>query len=216
MNGRLVILAAALLMSTGGGDAPAATPASPGGPALRNWYAGLQWSAGERDRWDVFNRDDLPPAAVQRLGRGGGLVAGRRFGDRFLLGLQLTLTAHDLAGVPERLFDAEFLVAGTVLFAERAVLQPFLRGGFGGGAAVLEHPGAGDGRTAALGTAAIAGGGLQLRLDSRFSLEAEAVANFTNFLEVQTHPDGDAPEEDWRVKVSQVGWRIGLGLLVWF
>ncbi len=182
---------------------------------LRGWFLGLQTVGGERDRWDVFNLDGLPPAAVSERGRGGGLHFGRRFGGRFLLGLQMTVAEHDLAGLPERIYDGEFLLTGTVLFRERATVQPFVRGGLGGGIVVLERPG-GAGNIASFGPAAIAGGGLQVRLSSRFSLELEAVANFTNFLEVQAKGgDGDV-EADWRVKTSQVGWRTGVGVMVWF
>ena len=182
---------------------------------LRGWYVGWQWTSGARDRWDVFGRADLPPAAVVDEGRGGGFLVGHRFGGRFLLGLQITVTEHDLVDLPEKLYDAEALLTGTVLFRERHTLQPFLRGGFGGGGVVLERP-QGDGRTASIGTAAVAGVGLQVRLSSRFSLEWETVANFTNFLEVHDDPDGDDPAGEWRVKTSHVGWRTGVGILVWF
>ncbi len=182
---------------------------------LRRWYLGWQWTEGERDRWDVFGRDDLPHAEVADKGNGGGVLFGYRFGDRFLLGLQITATEHDLADVPEKLYDGEALVTGTVLFRERSTLQPFVRGGFGGGAVYLERP-AGNGHTFSLGTAAVAGGGLQVRLSSRFSLEWEAVANFTNFLEVKEIYEDGTPESDWRVKTSHLGWRTGLGVMVWF
>jgi hypothetical protein len=121
---------------------------------------------------------------------------------------------HALQDRPEEMYDAEVLVTGTVLWRERRTLQPFVRGGFGGAAVVLERPDD-DGFTAAYGTAAIAGGGLQVRLSSRFSLEWELTARFTNFYEVQDRPDS-APDSDWRVDTSHVGWRSGLGVTFWF
>ena len=93
---------------------------------LRRWYLGVQGNSGERDQWDVFGQEDLPPAAVVNDGGGGGLLFGYRFGGRFLLGLQLTVTGHDLIEVPEQLYDVEALVTGTVLFRERSTFQPFL------------------------------------------------------------------------------------------
>ncbi|HPF70074.1 MAG TPA: hypothetical protein PLQ13_05330 [Candidatus Krumholzibacteria bacterium] len=181
---------------------------------LRRWFLGLQANASGRDQWDVFNRADLPPAAVDHRGSGGGLLLGRRFGDRFLLGLQFAVDAHDMEGIAQKAYGIEMLVTGTVLFHERGTWQPFLRGGLGGGGLALEHPDD-DGTTVSIGTAAVAGGGLQVRLSSRFSLEWEAVAVFTNFLEVHDNPDG-APDTDWRVKTSSVGWRSGGGLVFWF
>lgn len=182
---------------------------------LRGWYLGLQWSAGQRDHWDVFGRDGLPPAEVEDLGRGFGAQLGHRFGGRFLLGLQFSMSEHDLAGLPQKLYDGELLVTGTVLFRERSTLQPFLRGAFGGGGVALQQAD-GSGHTISMGTATVAGGGLQVRLGSRFSLEAEAVANFTNFFEVRDQDNEGNTESDWRVDTSQMGWRIGLGAMVWF
>jgi hypothetical protein len=181
---------------------------------LRHWYLGVQVTAGERDRWDVFGQEGLPPVPVAERGNGGGILFGYRFGDRFLLGLQLAVTEHDLEGVAERLFDTEFLVTGTVLFRERHTLQPFLRGGFGAGGTVLESPD-GAGRSTSLGTAVVAGAGFQVRLSSRFSLEWELVANFTNVREI--HIDSEAGASTiGHVKISNVGWRNGIGLMIWF
>jgi len=212
MRWRAAILAAvtALLLAaptTAATDAPAAVK-------LRRWYLCLEGTTSVRDHWDVFNRDGLPPASVNRKGEGGGFVFGRRFGGRFLLGLQLAVARHDMAGVPEDAYDIEALLTGTVLFRERDTLQPFVRGGFGAGGVAFEHAGDG-GATTSIGTGAVAGGGLQVRLSSRFSLEFEAVAVFTNFLEVHDNPDG-GPDSDWRVKTSNVGWRTGVGVMVWF
>lgn len=182
---------------------------------LRRWFLGVQGNSAERDRWDVFGQEDIPPAAVSDRGRGGGGQFGFRFGDRFLLGLQLAVTKHDMVGVPEKIRTVEALVTGTVLFRERSTFQPFMRGGAGVGAVVMERPG-GDGNTTSLGAAVIAGGGVQVRLSSRFSLEWEIVGTFTNFQEVRERPDQGEADSNWRVKTSSMGWRNGIGLMIWF
>lgn len=218
---RLIILAWALLLTGATVGARAETPApadssrTADAVKLRGWYFGLQWSAGQRDHWDVFGRVGLPPAAVEDLGRGAGMLVGHRFGRRFLLGMQFTIIEHNLAGVPQKLYDGELLITGTVLFRERATLQPFLRGAFGGGGVALQQAD-GSGHTISVGTATVAGGGLQVRLSSRFSLEAEAVADFTNFYEVRDQDNEGNSEAEWRVDTSQMGWRIGVGVMVWF
>lgn len=196
--------------------APARGDVDAGKPALRRWHVGLQTSASWRNTFDVFDRDDLPPATVKGTGRGGGLHVGRRFGDRFLGQLLLSYARHDIEGTTDRLGDVEALLTGTVLFGPERTLQPFLRGGIGGGGQVLES-GAGDGNVIAFGPAAIAGGGAQLRLGGRVSLELEAVATFTNFLQV----DDDTQDArwgggDWQVRDSNWGWRAGLGIVFWF
>jgi len=210
MRGPAAIL---LILAAGLAAAPAAA-AGDGAVKLRHWYVGLQGNTSVRDQYDVFNRDGLPPAAIDRKGRGGGFLFGRRFGDRFLLGVQLAVAEHDMAGIDQKAYDVEALLTGTVLFNERGTVQPFVRGGFGAGGVALDHPDDG-GATSSIGTSAIAGGGLQVRLSSRFSLELEGVGVFTNFLEVHDQPDG-GPDTDWRVKTSNVGWRTGLGVLFWF
>jgi hypothetical protein len=212
------LLACALLLAGAGAgraeEAPGAA-APDGAVKLRGWFLGAQAAAGGRDHWNVFGRDLLPPAPVADPSGGFGLHFGRRCGARFLLGLQLCVIAHDLEGLNEQLYDLELLFTGTVLFNARGALQPFVRGGFGFGVAATENteelP-----DTVAVGTAAIAGAGLQVRLSSRFSLEAEAAANFTNFFEVHTDRDVATGEKDWRVRTSQVGWRVGLGMMIWF
>lgn len=206
-----IILICAAVALAGGGRAAAQDNAD---VKLRHWYLGVQVNAGERDRWDVFGQEGLPPAPVAERGNGGGFLFGYRFGGRFLLGLQFAVTEHDLEGVSERLYDTEFLVTGTVLFRERHTLQPFLRGGFGAGGVVLEGP-VGDGRTTSLGTAVVAGAGFQVRLSSRFSLEWELVANFTNFMEIHNNSEA-GPDTIGNVKISNVGWRNGIGLMIWF
>ncbi len=204
-----MMLASAAAADTAGGDGDS------GGVKLRNWTCGLHWSSADRDQWDVFGRDGLPPAEVEGPGRGFGLHLGRRFGGRFLLGLVFSFAEHDLKGLPQKIHDGDLLFTGTVLFNERATLQPFVRGGLGGGAVVLEVQGS-DHRTVALGPATIAGGGVLVRLSSRFSLEVEAVARVTNYLEVHDDEGDEAGETQWRVKTSHVGWRMATGLAVWF
>lgn len=186
------------------------------GPKLRRWHFGLQGVTTWRNRYDVFDRMELPPGAVSDRGRGGGLFAGVRFGDRFLLDLQLTLGRHTIADSPAEISDVEVLITGTVLFRQTRTLQPFLRGGFGGGGELLEL-GPDAGHVFAFGTSTLAGGGLQIRLSSRFSVEIEVVATFANFLEVHDESTADLwPEENWQVRVSNTGWRTGTGIAVWF
>lgn len=221
MKRRLVLLACALLacallLADAGRAVEAPSAAAPDGAVkLRGWFLGAQAAAGGRDHWNVFGRDLLPPAPVADPSGGFGVHFGRRCGARFLLGLQLCVIAHDLEGLTEQLYDLELLLTGTVLFNAYGALQPFVRGGFGLGVVATENteelP-----DTVAVGTAAIAGAGLQVRLSSRFSLEAEAAANFSNFFEVHTDRDGMTGEKDWRVRTSQVGWRVGLGMMIWF
>jgi hypothetical protein len=90
-----------------------------------------------------------------------------------------------------------------------------LRGGLGGGAVVLLDRDSHH-RTVALGPATIAGGGVLVRLSSRFNLEFEAAARVTNYLEVYADEGDEAGEMQWRVKTSHIGWRIATGLAVWF
>jgi hypothetical protein len=186
------------------------------GPKLRRWHLGLQGVSTWRDRYDVFGLPDTPPGEVSTYGHGAGLFFGARLGDRFLLDLQLCYAEHGLAGASEKLGDLEFLVTGTVLFRHTSTLQPFLRGGFGGGGLVMtftDDPG----NLFAFGTVAIAGGGTQVRLSNRFSLDLELVSTFTNFLEVLDETEGHLyPEESWQVRKSNWGMRLGVGLVFWF
>ncbi|MBE0566104.1 MAG: hypothetical protein IH621_09115 [Krumholzibacteria bacterium] len=214
MKRRLVSIGFLLLLMAGAAGVRAADGTAASDPVkLRGWYLGLQGTSGARDRWDVFNNDDLPPAAVQDVGRGFGLQLGHRFGGRFLLGLHFAVQEHDLAGLPQKLHDVELLFAGTVLWNERGTLQPFARGGLGGSAVAVDRAG---GHIIAIGTAATAGGGLQVRLGAGFALEAEAALTFANLLEVRDQDSDGATDDDWRVKASQVGWRTGVGVVVWF
>jgi hypothetical protein len=204
---RFGILVCLLLVLTGAFSVRAEEPDQ---VKLRRWYLGVQGNSGGRDRWNVFGQEGLPPAAVDNDGSGGGFLFGYRFGGRFLLGLQVVVTKHDMTEVPEKLFDVEALVTGTVLFRERSTFQPFVRGGFGVGSVDLERPG-GNGNTTSLGTATIVGGGFQVRLSSRFSLEYEIAGTFTNFLEIYDDSNGH-----WPVKTSNMGLRNGIGLMIWF
>lgn len=190
-------------------------PAHAGQPdevKLRRWFFGAQVASGDRDKWDVFGSPDIPPGEVSSSGGGGGIQLGYRFGGRFLLGLQLTTLEFEFTDSTDKMRDITALFTGTVLFRERDTMQPFLRGGLGGGGVVLTEPG---GYTVALGTAVSAGGGLQVRLSSRFSIEIELAADFRNFQEVQDRPDG-GPDTDWSVRTSHMGERLGLGVMVWF
>lgn len=186
-------------------------------PRLRKWHVGVATSATWRDNFDVFDAPGLPPGPVARRGDGAGFQVGRRFGDRFVLGLQLAGSGHDVEGGSDLSFyDAEALVTGTVLFRERDRWQPFLRGGVGVGGVLAELP-ADAGNIFSYGTTAVAGGGCQVRLGGRVSLEVEAVATFTNFIEVRN--EGSDPrwtDESWQVRTGDQGWRVGAGLLFWF
>lgn len=215
MNRRWGLLICLLLVLTCSGPVFAVEEAGNPEVKLRGWFLGVQGCGGDRDRWDVFGQEGLPPAPVKDESDGLGFFFGHRFGGRFLLGLQLAVTRHEMEGVPERLLDTEILVTGTVLFRERRTLQPFLRGGLGANGLILEGSG-GNGRTMSLGPAVVAGGGLQVRLSSRFSLEWEIVGTFTNFLEVYDHPGTEEPDRDWRVDTSNMGVRTGIGVLFWF
>ncbi len=201
-----------MLMTAGGAVAETA----PSAAKLRDWHFGLQGVGTRRDRYDVFGVPGVPPGVVDERGRGAGFLLGYRFGDRFLLELQVTYAAHQIADSEAKMADAEALITGTVLFRQRETLQPFLRGGFGGAGEVLTL-GPDGGSLNALGAAAIAGGGLQVRLSSRFSLELEVVATFANFLEVRDlSTAGIWAGRDWQVRESNWGTRSGLGVVVWF
>ncbi len=183
---------------------------------LRGWYFSWQTATGQRSRYDVFGKEQLPTGMVEEKGWGAGILLGHRFGDRFLLGLQVVYAQHDISGGNDQLVDAEALITGTVLFRQTSTLQPFLRGGFGASSEIVVYD-AVSGKVVSYGTAAIAGGGLQVRLSSRFSLELETVATFANFLEVNDSSELNPwTEEKWQVRTSNYGLRIGLGVVVWF
>lgn len=217
MSARLLMIAflAALGLSAA---APAhSAAAGDGEPArMRRWHVGVMSTASWRGRFDVFDREGLPPGPVEATGRGGGLVVGRRFGDRFLAQLLVAYAVHDVEGSAARLGDAEALLTGTVLFGPTRTLQPFLRGGIGGGGQAFE-PAAGGGAVFAFGPAAIAGGGMLVRAGDRVSLELEAVATVTDFLQVEDGTDDEAfGGDDWQVRSSHWGWRAGVGVQFWF
>ncbi len=206
----LVVLLTLALVLPGKGECAASDV------KLRGWFFGWQTASGQRNRYDVFGRDELPSGTVEDQGRGGGLLVGHRFGERFLVGFQLVFARHSIIGSQDHLIDAEALLTGTVIFRPKDTLQPFLRGGFGGASEVLELI-EDSGNVVSYGTAAIAGGGFQIRLSSRFSLELETVATFSNYLEVYDNTDNKPwPEEKWQVRTSNYGWRVGLGVMVWF
>ncbi len=222
MKRRLALLFLLAALTVPAAARPAAeAPADDGAPRLRRWHVGLQLIGTRRSRYDVFRVADLPAGEVREEGAGLGLYVGRRFGDRFLLDLRLTASGHEVADgnqsdAGQDIIDFEALVTGTVLFRERHTLQPFLRGGFGAGGESLtlqDDPG----HLLAIGTAAQAGAGAHVRLGGRVSLEIEATAVFTNFLEVFDESDGDLwPDESWQVRTSSWGWRSGVGLVFWF
>jgi opacity protein-like surface antigen len=209
VNRRTVILLVSWLLAAAA--AQAASPDSPG-PKLRRWFVGVQANGGARDDWNVFARDDFPQGTVEERGSGGTLYVGHRFGDRFLLALSMGALRYDVVDEPDHIMDFEALVTGTVLFRERDTFQPFLRGGAGGGGVLVDYEG---GEAYSYGLAAVAGGGFQIRLSSRFSLEWELAARFTNYYEIEDHPD-DGPAIEGRVQQSHAGWRSGVGLMIWF
>ncbi len=195
---------------------PGVNPCAASEEELRGWYFGWQMSAGQRNRYDVFGWEGLPTGTVEEPGRGNGLMVGHRFGERFLVGLQIVFSQHHISGNNDHIYDGEALVSGTVLFRQRDTFQPFLRGGFGGGAELIIFDEV-SGEAVSYGTAAVAGGGLQVRLGDRFSLELETMATFSNFFEVSDKADNKPwPEDIWQVRTSNYGMRVGLGLLVWF
>lgn len=212
---RWVLLALCLLASV----TPAAVTAAgepPAAPSLRRWHVGAGSCSSWRSDHDVFDRDGLPPGEVADVGRGGVVYLGRRFGDRVLGRVQMAYARHDLGGAVEKLADVEILFTGTVLFGVDRPVQPFVRGGIGGGGQALEFA-EGGGHLIAFGPAAIAGGGLHWQVGGRVSLEWEAVATFTNFLQVDDETqDARFGGDDWQVRDSNWGWRAGVGLAFWF
>lgn len=211
----LLMIVAALGLAVAA-PARSATDGDVGPVRLRRWHVGVESTASWRGRFDVFDREGLPPGAVEATGRGGGLAVGRRFGDRFLAQLLVAYARHDVEGTTARIGDVEVLLTGTVLFGPTRTLQPFLRGGLGGGGQAFE-PEAGGGAVFAFGPAAIAGGGLHVRAGDRVSLEFEAVATVTDFLQVEDDTDDAAwGGGDWQVRSSHWGWRAGAGIQFWF
>lgn len=210
--GKIVMLTTLAVLVCGFTGVRPARADQPEEVKLRRWFLGVQVASGDRDNWEVFGSPDIPPGEVSSSGGGGGIHLGYRFGGRFLLGLQVTNLEFDITDSSDKIRDITGLFTGTVLFRERDTLQPFLRGGLGGGGVVLVEPG---GYTVVLGTAVAAGGGLQVRVSSRFSFEIELAADFRNFQEVQDRPDGGL-DADWSVRTSQMGGRFGLGVMVWF
>jgi opacity protein-like surface antigen len=182
----------------------------------RNWRIGLHLASTSHEQFDVFGRDLLLPDAVAENGNGGGFVVGRMIGQRFLLDLQVTASSHDMVGDEAHLLGTWALINGSVFFRTGHTLQPFVRGGIGGGGWDLNYPDD-QGHVLSFGTSAIIGGGLSARLSGSFSLELEGLATFTNHLEVDNESGVLADEpESWKVRASSQGWRLGLGLSFWF
>jgi len=183
---------------------------------LRNWYIGLQSVQTWRNSYDVFDRPDLPPGEVTDPALGGGIFMGRRFGDRFLLGLQVLVAEHLMKDRSEEVLDLEAMVTGTVLFRPSSLVQPFLRGGMGLSGENLVYDTTED-HVFSFGMGVIAGGGVQLRLSSWLSIEFEAMATCTNFsTAVNGTPNNTFPDDSWKVKETAWGWRIGSGIVLWF
>ncbi|MBK8164499.1 MAG: hypothetical protein IPK64_00895 [bacterium] len=210
------LLVAVVLASIVAPPVRAVADADPAPARPLRWQVGVQSSGSWRSRFDVFDRDGVPPGAVAKWANGGGVFVGRRFGDRFVGQLLVSFARHDIEGVASRIGDVELLLTGTVLLGPERTVQPFLRGGIGGGGQAFETED-GDGNLIAFGPAAIAGGGAQLRLGRRVSLELEAVGTFTNFLQVDDLTNGARwGGGDWQVRTSNWGWRLGVGWAFWF
>jgi hypothetical protein len=141
------------------------------------------------------------------------MTIGRRFGERFILDFQLTAAGHEMPDLDTSMIGSWILLNGTVLFREREIFQPFLRGGFGAGGWGLDYPDD-QGFLMSFGTSAMTGAGFMVALSSRFSLEVEGAALFVNHLEVRN--DENEEDENWKVRVSSQSWRVGMGLSVWF
>jgi hypothetical protein len=198
---------------------PGALRAESGKPARnsRSWQLGFQFVTANQENHKVFDRPGLPGADIDPEGHGGGLLFGYRFGERFVLGTQLTFAGQEVSERDWDLADFEALITATVLFREDHLIQPFLRGSFGGGGVILFLPGD-EGNISSFGTVAGAGAGLNLQLSRGFSLELEAAAIFNNFLEVRNESDDPRfpDEESWQVRISRQGWRVGAGFNIWF
>ncbi len=212
MRRRTLLTLTALLLAAG----PARAQSEPVPFQDRNWRLGVMVAGIWNDRFDVFGRPQLPAGEVRDKGEGGGFFLGRRFGHRFLLDLQVIGGQHEVDGDAETMTGFWGLLNGTILFRHQHRLQPFLRGGIGGGGWSLDYPD-GGGSIYSLGTGALAGGGLQVRLGGRWSLEVEAATLFMNHLQVgnETSPD-QVGEKNWQVRVSSQAWRLGAGLSFWF
>lgn len=184
---------------------------------LEKWFLTLQTGGTWRSERNVFGRYTLDGEVENTTDDGLGFAVGRRIGDRFLLAGQVTAFRHSISDSEDRMIDVEALITGTVLYRERDTLQPFLRGGFGAGGQVLDLQ-SDDGALTVFGTSAVAGGGLQVLFNHRFSFEVEGVFTFTNFLQVEDDTDSNlgGDENSWQVRRSAWGTRFGLGLSVWF
>ncbi len=183
---------------------------------LRKWFVSVDIIEGYNNKYDVFGKDDALPGVVSEKGSGIGITIGHRFGQRFLLGVQLANAEHNIANSKDMYFDTELLVTGTVLFRHKSTFQPFIVGGIGAGGALLIKD-QNKGYLISAGTVAIVGGGVQVRMSSRFSLKMDSVATFNNFYEAYDNSDVKKwDEESWQVRTSNYGWRGSLGIAVWF
>ena len=124
MRGRMLLLLIVVLLGAGA----ARGQAEPVRFQDRNWRVGLMLATTWNDRFDVFGRPGLPPGPVQDEGGGGGLFLGRRFGQRFLLDMQLVASQHDVTGEAETMTGearlAKMREAETLLIQDAGVM-PF-------------------------------------------------------------------------------------------
>lgn len=205
------VLVASLGM-TGGNPAIADLYENQPDVELRNWFIGATVCQSDRNRYDVFASAASQPLTPSEKGGGLALAVGHRFGERFVLGLRAVVIGRPTAGEAHKYTDAEALLTGTVLFRQSDTLQPFLRGGIGATSLFLDQP---TGQYRASGTAAIAGGGLQVRLGAGLCLEFEAVSTFANYNQGRLK-SADGDEQDWDLRTSNFGWRVGAGVVIWF
>lgn len=183
---------------------------------LPSWRIGLYGASTRAQRFDVFERPGLPPGPVEEKGEGGGVNIGHRFGDRFILDLQVLINRFDIEDGPEEMVLTLGNITGTVLFRQDQLVQPYLRGGIGGAGMALQFD-EGQGHLYSYGTGAVAGGGIMFRVSRHFSLEFEALAAFVNHLEVDNEASRQLwPEDSWSVRESSQSWSTSLGVSLWF
>ncbi|MCP4293185.1 MAG: hypothetical protein GY780_15280 [bacterium] len=177
---------------------------------LQNWYFGIDIITGRSNQYNVFGRDEWPSGEVLEPASGCTLKLGRRFGGRFLLGLELGAMKFTVDHQENSYVDGEVSITGTMLFRSSSFFQPYLKGGIGFGADALDLS-PNNTTVISYGPATLAGAGLMLRLGSRVSFDVELVSTFTNFLEV-----ANTDEATHQVRTSNFGWRLGSGISLWF
>ncbi len=188
----------------------------PSHDSLPSWRFGVQGVSTRSQRFDVFERPNLPPGPVAEKGEGGGFCIGHRFGDRFILDLQVLISRFDLEDRPEEMVLTLGNITGTVLFRQDKVVQPYLRGGIGGAGMALQFD-EDQGHLYSYGTSAVAGGGVMFRVSRHFSLELEVLAAFVNHMEVNNEASRELwPEGSWSVRETSQSWSSSLGISVWF